>query len=126
MNCADVSVQIKEELEKKAEKRTRYLSWIGLALMGTQFGFMARLTWWEYSWDVMEPVTYFVGYATAIAMFAYYVITRKVSIVCVMLYMVYYRRVFSLLMIKHWFNCLLSKTTRVRHQQKGKQELSSS
>jgi len=48
--------------------------------MGTQFGFMARLTWWEYSWDVMEPVTYFVGYATAIAMFAYYVITRKVSV----------------------------------------------
>lgn len=66
-------------MEKKAEKRTRYLSWVGLGLMGTQFGFMARLTWWEYSWDVMEPVTYFVGYATAIAMFAYYVITRQVS-----------------------------------------------
>jgi len=66
-------------MEKKAENRTRYLSWIGLALMGTQFGFMARLTWWEYSWDVMEPVTYFVGYATAIAMFAYYIITRQVS-----------------------------------------------
>jgi len=49
--------------------------------MGTQFGFMARLTWWEYSWDVMEPVTYFVGYATAIAMFAYYVITRQVSVI---------------------------------------------
>jgi len=73
-------VQIREELEKKAEKRTRHLQWIGLALMGTQFGFMARLTWWEYSWDVMEPVTYFVGYATAIAMFAYYVITRQVSV----------------------------------------------
>jgi len=69
-------------LEKKAEKRTRCLSWIGLALMGTQFGFMARLTWWEYSWDVMEPVTYFVGYATAIAMFAYYVVTRQVSGMC--------------------------------------------
>ena len=71
--------QIREELERKAEKRTRQLSWVGLALMGAQFGFMARLTWWEYSWDVMEPVTYFVGYATAIAMFAYYVITRKVG-----------------------------------------------
>jgi len=57
--------------------------------MGTQFGFMARLTWWEYSWDVMEPVTYFVGYATAIAMFAYYVITRKVS-VSVLLYTIFY------------------------------------
>jgi len=53
--------------------------------MGTQFGFMARLTWWEYSWDIMEPVTYFVGYATAIAMFAYYVITRQVSDISVVL-----------------------------------------
>jgi len=54
--------------------------------MGTQFGFMARLTWWEYSWDVMEPVTYFVGYATAIAMFSYYVITRQVSVARCMLW----------------------------------------
>lgn len=46
--------------------------------MGLQFGLLARLTWWEYSWDIMEPVTYFVGYGTAIAMYAYYVITRQV------------------------------------------------
>jgi len=72
-------------LEKTAQKRTQYLSWIGLALMGTQFGFFARLTWCEYSWDIMEPVTYFAGYATAIAMFSYYVITRQVSGICVIL-----------------------------------------
>ena len=70
--------KVKHEMEKKAERRTRTWKWIGLGLMGAQFGFMARLTWWEYSWDVMEPVTYFVGYATLIAMFAYYVITRQV------------------------------------------------
>jgi len=69
--------KLRAELERKAEKRTRLLSWVGLGLMGAQFGFMARLTWWEYSWDVMEPVTYFVGYATAIAAFGYYVITRQ-------------------------------------------------
>jgi len=67
----------KIELQRRAEKRTRLLSWVGLGLMGAQFGFMARLTWWEYSWDIMEPVTYFVGYATTISMFAYYVITRQ-------------------------------------------------
>jgi len=71
-------VQLKIELQRRAEKRTRLLSWVGLGLMGAQFGFMARLTWWEYSWDIMEPVTYFVGYATTIAMFSYYVITRQV------------------------------------------------
>ena len=46
--------------------------------MSLQFGFFARLTWWEYSWDIMEPVTYFATYATSMAMFAYFVITRKV------------------------------------------------
>ncbi len=46
--------------------------------MGLQFGLLARLTWWEYSWDIMEPVTYFVGYGTTMAMYAYYVVTRQV------------------------------------------------
>jgi len=46
--------------------------------MGLQFGLLARLTWWEYSWDIMEPVTYFVTYGTAIALYAYYVVTKQV------------------------------------------------
>lgn len=37
-----------------------------------------RLTWWEYSWDIMEPVTYFVTYGTAMAAYAYYVLTKQV------------------------------------------------
>ena len=47
--------------------------------MGLQFGILARLTWWEYSWDIMEPVTYFVTYGTTMAMFAYYVCTKQVK-----------------------------------------------
>lgn len=68
----------KMELDRTAEKRTKFLSWFGLGLMGLQFGLLARLTWWEYSWDIMEPITYFVTYGTSIAMFAYYVVTRQV------------------------------------------------
>ena len=49
--------------------------------MALQFGLLARLTWWEYSWDIMEPVTYFVGYGTAMACYAYFVLTRQVSLV---------------------------------------------
>lgn len=48
--------------------------------MGLQFGLFARLTWWEYSWDIMEPVTYFATYGTAAAMFAYYVLTKQVIV----------------------------------------------
>ena len=47
--------------------------------MAWQFGFLARLTWWEYSWDIMEPVTYFVTYGTSLIMYAYFVLTREVS-----------------------------------------------
>jgi len=62
----------------KAALRTDRLTWLGLGLMGLQFGLLARLTWWEYSWDIMEPVTYFVGYGSAIAMFGYYILTKQV------------------------------------------------
>lgn len=73
-----VSVQVREELGKKAERRTTWVLWGGMAYMATQFGILARLTWWEYSWDIMEPVTYFITYGTAMAMYAYFVLTRQV------------------------------------------------
>ena len=66
-------------LDAKAAKRTNFLVWGGLAYMAVQFGFLARLTWWEYSWDIMEPVTYFITYGSSIAMYAYFVLTREVG-----------------------------------------------
>ncbi|KAK9888841.1 hypothetical protein WA026_001064 [Henosepilachna vigintioctopunctata] len=64
-------------LEIVAEKRGNWLAWAGLGFMSVQFGILARLTWWEYSWDIMEPVTYFVTYGTAMAMYSYYVLTKE-------------------------------------------------
>ncbi|XP_049866412.1 calcium uniporter protein, mitochondrial isoform X2 [Pectinophora gossypiella] len=64
-------------LEMETTRRTSALTWIGLGLMGVQFGVLARLTWWEYSWDIMEPVTYFVTYGTAMAAYAYFVLTKQ-------------------------------------------------
>ncbi|XP_017268316.1 calcium uniporter protein, mitochondrial isoform X1 [Kryptolebias marmoratus] len=69
--------KVKEELSRKAERRTTWVLWGGMAYMATQFGILARLTWWEYSWDIMEPVTYFITYGTAMAMYAYFVLTRQ-------------------------------------------------
>ncbi|XP_037514816.1 calcium uniporter protein, mitochondrial [Rhipicephalus sanguineus] len=67
----------KSELMSLSQRRTTLLSWLGLGLMGVQFGILARLTWWEYSWDIMEPVTYFITYGTTMAMYAYFVVTRQ-------------------------------------------------
>lgn len=68
---------IRTELEEKGERAGHRMAWGGLGLMGVQFGLLARLTWWDYSWDIMEPVTYFVGSGTTMALFAYYVLTRQ-------------------------------------------------
>ncbi|XP_038210211.1 calcium uniporter protein, mitochondrial isoform X2 [Zerene cesonia] len=64
-------------LEVETTRKTSVLTWVGLGLMGVQFGVLARLTWWEYSWDIMEPVTYFVTYGTAMAAYAYFVLTKQ-------------------------------------------------
>ncbi|XP_017468936.1 PREDICTED: uncharacterized protein LOC108360945 isoform X2 [Rhagoletis zephyria] len=66
----------KQELTKLAERKTVIATWVGLSLMAVQFGVLARLTWWEYSWDIMEPVTYFVTYGTTMAIYAYYCLTK--------------------------------------------------
>ena len=67
----------RSEILRHADERTSTITWVGLGLMSIQFGILARLTWWEYSWDIMEPVTYFVTYGTAIAGYAYFVMTRQ-------------------------------------------------
>uniref|UniRef100_A0A0K8VE55 Calcium uniporter protein, mitochondrial n=2 Tax=Bactrocera latifrons TaxID=174628 RepID=A0A0K8VE55_BACLA len=67
----------KQELAKLAQRKTVVATWVGLSLMAVQFGVLARLTWWEYSWDIMEPVTYFVTYGTTMALYAYYCLTKS-------------------------------------------------
>ncbi|XP_060571463.1 calcium uniporter protein, mitochondrial-like [Ruditapes philippinarum] len=67
----------KAEMEQKIVSRNTTAMYVGSTLMGLQFGFFARLTWWEYSWDVMEPVTYFATYAAIIGMYAYYTVCAQ-------------------------------------------------
>lgn len=47
--------QRRQQLAELADKRSNNLIWLGLGMMSVQFGVLARLTWWEYSWDIMEP-----------------------------------------------------------------------
>lgn len=87
MNCPNTHhsiclalTQMKAQLSKTAETQSSKVIWTGLALLSVQGGALAWLTWWVYSWDVMEPVTYFITYATSMGAFAYYVLTKQVCL----------------------------------------------
>lgn len=69
--------QTREELSLIAKKHTNRMVWFGLGLMGIQAGIMARLTWFDYSWDIVEPISYFVSYSAVVGTYAYFVLTRK-------------------------------------------------
>ncbi|XP_053112392.1 calcium uniporter regulatory subunit MCUb, mitochondrial isoform X2 [Hemicordylus capensis] len=69
--------QMKAGISAHVDAKTSRLLWIGLALMSAQGGALAWLTWWVYSWDIMEPVTYFITYGSAMAFYAYFVLTKQ-------------------------------------------------
>ncbi|KNC98707.1 uncharacterized protein SPPG_06385 [Spizellomyces punctatus DAOM BR117] len=67
----------KKALDEKAHRSSVRIAWLGLGALCAQWGIMARLTWWEYSWDVMEPISYFIGAGTGILGYMFYVVTSK-------------------------------------------------
>ncbi|KAG6522872.1 calcium uniporter protein 2, mitochondrial-like [Zingiber officinale] len=50
----------RSEIEASAETEVRRELWAGLALLAAQTAGFMRLTFWELSWDVMEPVCFYV------------------------------------------------------------------
>lgn len=61
-------------VEKAEMTASNKFKWGGLFLLSSQLGFFARLIWVDYSWDVMEPITWCVTYSMMVATFAYYII----------------------------------------------------
>ncbi|XP_039137279.1 calcium uniporter protein 2, mitochondrial-like [Dioscorea cayenensis subsp. rotundata] len=67
----------KAEMEEKAEAEVRRELWAGLGLLVMQtVGFM-RLTFWELTWDVMEPICFFFTSTYFMAGYAFFLSTSK-------------------------------------------------
>lgn len=62
---------------RKAARRRWMLVWGGLTSQLALWGVLFHLTFYELSWDVMEPRCFFVSGAQAMLCYAYFMTTRK-------------------------------------------------
>ncbi|KAI8523385.1 hypothetical protein RHMOL_Rhmol13G0069200 [Rhododendron molle] len=67
----------KEEIDRLAHKQVRCILWSGLGLAVIQVGLFFRLTFWEFSWDIMEPVTFFTTSTSIVIGYAYFLFTSR-------------------------------------------------
>lgn len=69
--------RMKEEIDVLAHKQVRKILWCGLGYSVVQIGLFFRLTFWEFSWDVMEPITFFTTATGIIVGYAYFLMTSR-------------------------------------------------
>lgn len=67
----------KEDIDILAHKQVRRILWCGLGLGLLQVGLFFRLTFWEFSWDVMEPIGFFATTTGLIIGYAYFLFTSR-------------------------------------------------
>ncbi|KAL1720590.1 hypothetical protein EV715DRAFT_197010 [Schizophyllum commune] len=58
--------KIKRECDHLARRGARRMALGGFGLLVVYWGAVARLTFWDYGWDIMEPITYLSGLSTVI------------------------------------------------------------
>ncbi|KAJ4978454.1 hypothetical protein NE237_009234 [Protea cynaroides] len=67
----------KEEIDMLAHKQVRRILWSGLGFAVVQVGLFFRLTFWEFSWDVMEPIAFFSTTTGLVIGYAYFLFTSR-------------------------------------------------
>uniref|UniRef100_A0A7N1A277 Calcium uniporter protein C-terminal domain-containing protein n=1 Tax=Kalanchoe fedtschenkoi TaxID=63787 RepID=A0A7N1A277_KALFE len=67
----------KEEIDLAAKKQVSRILWSGLGLSVFQVGLFFRLTFWEFSWDVMEPIAFFTTTTGIVIGYAYFLFTSR-------------------------------------------------
>uniref|UniRef100_A0A0E0M9D6 Calcium uniporter protein C-terminal domain-containing protein n=1 Tax=Oryza punctata TaxID=4537 RepID=A0A0E0M9D6_ORYPU len=67
----------KVEIDRTAVLQVRRELWLGLAYLVVQTAGFMRLTFWELSWDVMEPICFYVTSMYFMAGYAFFLRTKK-------------------------------------------------
>lgn len=67
----------KEEIDLLAHRKVQRILWGGMGFFTLQMGLFFRLTFWEFSWDVMEPIAFFSTTAGIILGYAYFLFTAR-------------------------------------------------
>ncbi|KAK0460616.1 uncharacterized protein EV420DRAFT_1267886 [Desarmillaria tabescens] len=72
--------EIKRTCDKEAHRGAKRMAIGGFGMLVAYWGIVARLTFWDYGWDVMEPVTYLSGLSTVICGYLWFLYRgREVS-----------------------------------------------
>ncbi|KDP31811.1 hypothetical protein JCGZ_12272 [Jatropha curcas] len=67
----------KATIDRKADTLVRRELWLGLGYFVVQTAAFMRLTFWELSWDVMEPICFYVTSMYFMAGYAFFLRTSK-------------------------------------------------
>eukprot|EP01018_Ginkgo_biloba_P026855 Gb_19903 [translate_table: standard] len=67
----------KQEIDNNAHKQVRCVWWLGLSYLSLQTRLFFRLPFWELSWDVMEPITFFATTGVLLLGYMYFLLTSR-------------------------------------------------
>jgi hypothetical protein len=65
------------DIHKAAQTLPNAQKWVALAGLSSFYGTLMYLVWDVYSWDIMEPITYFIGFTALLGNSFYHTITKK-------------------------------------------------
>ncbi|KAF8319605.1 hypothetical protein DL93DRAFT_2225037 [Clavulina sp. PMI_390] len=72
--------ELKRQCDREAHRGARRVALSGFGALVAYWGAVARLTFWDVGWDVMEPVTYLSGLSTVICGYLWFLYQgREVS-----------------------------------------------
>lgn len=72
------ALAVDDDARRAARKLPNAYKWVALTGISGFYGSLMYCVWDVYSWDVMEPITYFIGFTAVLANSFYHSVTKKV------------------------------------------------